>query len=96
MVITRELLRIDQYPLPHPEDLMTCLTGVCTFLKLDLSAAYQQMVLEDESCQYVTIKTQRRLYKHLHLPFEVSLAPTVFQKAMDAILQGLPQVMLFR
>ena len=48
-------LKTDQYPLPRPEDFMTCLTGGCKFSKLDLSAAYQQMVLEDELCQYVTI-----------------------------------------
>ena len=44
------VLETDQYPLPWPEDLMTCLTGGCKFTKLDLSSAYQQMVLDDESC----------------------------------------------
>ena len=33
-------LETDQYPLPRPEDLMTCLTGGCEFTKLDLLAAY--------------------------------------------------------
>jgi len=88
-------LETDQYPLPRPEDLMTCLTGGCKFSKLDLSAAYQQMVLDEESCPYVTINTQRGLYKYLRLPFGVSSAPAVFQKAMDTILQGLPQVICY-
>ena len=84
-------LETDQYPLPCPKDLMTCLTGGCSFSKLDLSAAYQQMVLDEEAWPYVT-NTQRGLYEYLRLPFGVLPAPVVFQKAMDAILQGLPQV----
>ena len=89
------VLETDQYPLPRPEDLMTCLTGGCKFTKLDLSSAYQQMVLDDESCPYVTVNTQKGLYRYLRLPFGVSSAPAVFQKAMDTILQGLPQVICY-
>ena len=74
---------------------MTCLTAGCLFSKLDLSAAYQQMVLDEKSWPYVTINTQKGLYKYLSLPFGVSPAPAVFQKAMDAILQGLPQVICY-
>ena len=42
-------LLVDQYPLPRPNDLFACLTGGKLFTKLDLTAAYQQMLL-DESC----------------------------------------------
>ena len=53
------------------------------------------MVLDDESCPYVTVNTQKGLYRYLCLPFGVSSAPAVFQKAMDTILQGLPQVICY-
>ena len=33
-------LKVDQYPLPKPSDLMACLTGGKKFTKLDLRAAY--------------------------------------------------------
>ena len=89
------VLETDQYPLPRPEDLMTCLTGGCKFTKLDLSSAYQQMVLDEESRPFVTVNTQKGLYRYLRLPFGVSSAPAVFQKAMDTILQGLPQVICY-
>ena len=88
-------LKADKYPLPRPVDLMTCLTGGFKFSKLDLSSAYQQMELEERSCQFVTINTPRGLYKYLRLPFGVSSAPLLFQKAMDAILQGLPRVICY-
>ena len=56
-VTVNSALDIDQYPLPRPEDLMTCLSGGRRFTKLDLSSAYQQMLLEEESRPFVTINT---------------------------------------
>ena len=56
-VTVNQDLEVDQYPLPVPEDLMSSLTGGKAFTKLDLSSAYQQMPLEEESRQYVTINT---------------------------------------
>ena len=50
-------LNVDQYPLPKPTDLMTCLTGGKFFTKLDLTAAYQQMLLDDDSGKLVVINT---------------------------------------
>ena len=52
-------IEIDQYPLPHPEDLMAALTGGHKFSNLDLSAAYQQMILDEDSHPYVVINTQK-------------------------------------
>ena len=66
------VLETDQYPLPQPEDLMTCLTGGCKFTKLDLSLAYQQMVLDEESRPYVTVNSPKGLYRYLRLPFGMS------------------------
>ena len=53
------------------------------------------MILDEESCPYVTVNTQKGLYRYLHLPFGVSTAPAVFQKAMGTILQGLPRVIYY-
>ena len=69
--------QVDQYPLPKPSDLMTCLTGGRRFTKRDLTAAYQQMLLDEESAR---------------LPGGVASALAVFQRAMDSILQGMPYV----
>ena len=88
-------LEIDQYPLPLPEDLMAALTGGYKFSKLDLSTAYQQMILDEDSHPYVVINTQKGLFKYLHLPFGVASAPALFQQAMDTILQGLSHVICY-
>ena len=79
-------VNVDQYPLPKPTDLMTCLTGGKIFTKLDLTAAYQQMLLDDDSSKLVVINTHQGLYRYTRLPFGVASAPAVFQRAMDSTL----------
>ena len=54
-------LEVDQYPLPKPDELFASLAGGQKFTKLDLSQAYQQLLLDAESRQYVTINTHRGL-----------------------------------
>ena len=51
------MLQVDHYPLPNPNELMASLTGGKHFTKLDLTAAYQQMLLDDESTKLVTLNT---------------------------------------
>ena len=86
-------LMVDQYPLPQPSDLMACLTGGQRSTKLDLTAAYQQMKLDEKSTKLVTINTHKRLYEFTRLPFGVASAPAIFQRAMDTVLQGIPHCM---
>ena len=52
-------LDVNQYPLPKPSELFACLTGRKKFRKLDLSSAYQQMMLDEESSKLVTINTHK-------------------------------------
>ena len=68
-VTINPFLCVDQYPLPKPNDLMACLTGGQMFTKLDLTAAYQQMLLDEESSKLVVINTHQGLYCYTRLPF---------------------------
>ena len=86
---------MDQYPLPRLNGLFTCLTGGTKFTKLDLSAAYQQLSLDAESWKLVTINTHEGLFQFTRLPFGVASALVVFQCTMDAVLQGIPQVICY-
>lgn len=69
--------------------------GGKVFSKLDLSHAYQQILLDDESCKYVTINTHRGLYRYTRLPFGVASAPAIFQRTMERVLQGIPGVVIY-
>ena len=50
-------LEVDQYPLPVPEAMFATLAGGKNFTTLDLSQAYQQLELEEESRGYLAINT---------------------------------------
>ena len=85
----------DVYPLPRIEELFANLAGGKSFTKLDLAEAYQQISLEDTSKQYVTINTHKGLYRYNRLPFGVSAAPSIFQRVMENLLQGIPWVSIY-
>ena len=74
---------------------MVSVTGGKQFTKLDLRAAYQQMPLDAEAAKLVTINTHQGLYEFTKLPFGVSSAPAIFQRAMDGILQGMSHVICY-
>lgn len=48
---------LEQYPIPRVDDLFAALSGGKQFSKLDMSHAYQQILLSDESKKYVTVNT---------------------------------------
>ena len=89
-VTVNAAMDVDRYPLPKPEEIFASLAGGKLFSKLDLSQAYQQLLLSEESKDFTTINTHQGLYRYNRLPF--GIAPAIFQKTMDAILHGIPQV----
>ena len=84
--------RLDSYPLPRVDELFATLAGGKTFSKLDLQHAYLQLPLEMNSKQYTTINTHRGLFQYNRLPFGVSSAPGIFQRAIDGLVKGIPYV----
>ena len=88
-------LHIDQHPIPKAEDLFATLAGGKKFSKLDLSQAYQQMLLHPDDRKYTTINTHLGLFQYTRLPFGIASAPAIFQQAMEKILQGIPKVICY-
>lgn len=88
-------LEVDQYTLPTATDLFTTLNGGQKFTKLDLRHAYEQLVLNEKSRQYVTIHTHKGLYRYKRLPYGIASAPAIFQKQMETLLGGIPGFCVF-
>ena len=88
-------LVVDQYPLPLPEDLFATLEGGVLFTKLDLSQAYLQVELDEDSRSLCTINTPFGLFRYTRMPFGVACAPSKFQKIMDDLFRDLPWVKVF-
>ena len=70
------VLYVHQYPLPKPEDIFATLSGGKKFTTLDVSHAYNQLLLDEESQKYVTINTHKSLYQFSRLPFGITSAPS--------------------
>lgn len=94
-VTVNRAAKVDKYPIPRIDELFTSLSGGKTFSKLDLSHAYLQVTLDEESREYVTINTHKGLFKYKRLPFGVSSAPSIFQRVMENLLQGIPGVCIY-
>ena len=94
-VTINPVLEVDQYPLPKPDNIFATLATGKYFSKIDLTHAYQQMKLKEDSCHLVTINTHRGLFRYTRLSFGVASAPSIFQKVMDTVLQGLPKVICY-
>ena len=90
-----QALKSEVYPLPRIEELFAAMAGGQQFSKMDLSHAYQQLVLEEESQELVTITTHKGLFKYNRLPFGISTAPSVFQRVMENLFQGLKYVAVY-
>ena len=75
-------LKEDQHPLPTPEEIFATLAGGKKFTKLDLSRAYQQILLDDTAKKLITINTPLGMYRYTCLPFGVSSAPAIFKRTI--------------
>ena len=71
------------------------MTGGKPFSKQDLTQAYQQLLLAEDSKRYTTINTTKGLFQKQRLPFGISSAPAIFQRSMDSLLQDQPGVVVY-
>ena len=94
-VTVNKSLRKEVYPLPTPDDLFTKLEGGVRFAKLDLSHAYQQVELDEESQELLVLNTHQGLLRYKRLNFGVASAPAIFQRAIEGLLQGAPMTAVF-
>ena len=93
-VTLNKVSKLDNYPIPKTEDLLAQLGGGVEFTKLDLSQAYQQLELEEESKKYTTINTHKGLFEYNRLCFGIASAPGIFQRTMENLLQSIPNVVV--
>ena len=85
-------LEMDNYPMPNAQDLFASLAGGRFFTRLDMKQAYMQMRVDASSQRYLTINTARGLFAYTRIPFGISTAPGIWQRAMDNVLTGMAGV----
>lgn len=94
-VTINKFLKDTNYPLPRIDDIIIKLTKSRIFSKLDLSRAYNQIEMCEDSKLMLTWSTHLGNFKMNRLPFGVKPATGIFQREMDRILTGIKGVSNF-
>ena len=92
MRLPNEAIRRVRHPIPTVNDISLSLNGAQYFSKLDLSQAYHQLELEEQSRYITTFSTHLGLYRYKRLNYGTNAAAEMFQYTLQTALQGLTGV----
>uniref|UniRef100_A0A914DXM4 RNA-directed DNA polymerase n=1 Tax=Acrobeloides nanus TaxID=290746 RepID=A0A914DXM4_9BILA len=87
--------KVDQYPIPLINEILTKLNGGKYFTKIDLKDAYLQIELTEESKKLCVINTPWGLFQCQKLPFGVCPAPAIFQRLAEQMIAGIDHVAVY-
>ncbi len=79
----------DSYSIPRVDMLLDSLRDARYFASLDLFSGYHQLKICDEHTERTAFTTPCGLFEYCKLPFGLKNAPSVFQRCMDKVLEGL-------
>jgi hypothetical protein len=83
------------YALPEVECVFPRFRGAKFFSKMDMTAGFWQVLLDDISSKMCTFSTPFGRYRYLRLPFGISPAPELFHRIVGDVVRDLPGVMHF-
>lgn len=82
-------LEPNKYPLPTPDQIFAKFAGKKVFSTIDLSDAFFQVEVDDESKKLMTINTHQGLFQVNRLQQGIKTAPGEFQAIVDMMLSGI-------
>ena len=96
MRAANEAIKRVRHPIPTVEDISFDLNGATCFSKLDLSQAYHQLELDEESRYITTFSTHIGLVRCKRLNYGANAAAEIFQYILQTQLKGLTGVKEYR
>ena len=82
------MIERERHVIPNVEELFEDMAGATKFSKVDLTAGFHQLVLDEESRSLTTFHTHNGLMRYKRLCFGVNSAPEQFQFAIQKNIAG--------
>ena len=92
MRVANEAIQRVRHPIPTVDDVSFELNGAKYFTKLDLSQAYHQLELDENSRKITTFSTHVGLYRYKRLNYGTNASAEIFQYMLQSQLHGLKGV----
>jgi hypothetical protein len=87
--MSNKAIRPSRHSCPTLDDVTVRLNGAAVISKLDLKAAFQQLVIERESRYITTFCTHVGIFRYKRLNFGINTASHELQRAIENVLSGL-------
>jgi hypothetical protein len=78
------------YPIPRIEELFSALDGGEEYTVLDLERGYNQFEVDDDTKMLLAWSTHKGAYKVNRLPFGTKPACSIFQQAIEEVINDIP------
>lgn len=82
----------DRQPMPHPEDVFSMLAGMEVFAKLDITAMFNQIEVDERDIHKTAMITPMGLFECPLMPFGLINAPATAVRLMREVLRGIDGV----
>ena len=86
----------ERYPVPNIHKILSMLESAKVFTTIDLSSAYHQIPLTEESKDITAFITTEGLFRFTRIPFGLASASSVFQRMMHKIFKDVKGVSYFQ
>ena len=91
-LLNQYLVEDDKFPLPHIPDMLAAFSGGSLFGEYDLSEAYFQFKLAEESQAYTAFTWNKQQYVFVGCPFGIKHIPSLFQRYICNLFRDMPFV----
>lgn len=88
-------IRRQFHAMPRVEEMKSMLGGAKFFTKIDITSAFHHVVLSERSREMTTFMGPDGMYRFKRLVFGVNCAPEIFQRIMEDILTGIPNIIVY-
>ena len=82
----------DPYPMPRPSSILDAVAASPFISTLDLNSGYYQIPVRKEDRPKTAIITHKGKFQFTRMPFGFKGAPACFQRLMDQLFKGQPQI----